>query len=268
MGLAVACMHYTAMAAAYFVRDNRSSSAAAHAAESAHISPSILAASVLVFTSLLIVVTIVATYVGKRRLFTFERSYRLITMLIVGWSVIAWLGASYFQQRMSDELYQHELQVAQVQADNVASSIEESTARLRGFALMLARDAGIRSIALQGAADQESNERLAQTARALKVDSMFVLDARGTCIATSKLSEADFYVGRNFANRDYFPDTVDIRWAPGRGSPTGLTCYRHTAFPERYHDGVFALEWTFGKVYFLPRDGKKGEIFLEPTGTE
>jgi putative heme-binding domain-containing protein len=73
---------------------------------------------------------------------------------------------------------------------------------------------------------------------------------------------------RSFANRDYFPDAVDIRWAPGRGSPTGVTCYRHTAFPERYHDGVFALDWTFGKVFFLPRGSGKGEVFLEPTGTE
>ena len=73
---------------------------------------------------------------------------------------------------------------------------------------------------------------------------------------------------RSFANRDYFPDTVDIAWAAGRGSPTGVTCYRHTAFPERYHDGVFALDWTFGKVFFLPRGSTKGEVFLEPTGTE
>jgi putative heme-binding domain-containing protein len=73
---------------------------------------------------------------------------------------------------------------------------------------------------------------------------------------------------RSFPNRDYFPDAVDIRWAPGRGSPTGVACYRHTAFPERYHDGVFALDWTFGKVYFLPRGSARGEIFLEPTGTE
>ncbi len=252
MGLAVACMHYTAMAAAYFVRDNRSSSAAAHAAESAHISPSILAASVLVFTSLLIVVTIVATYVGKRRLFTFERSYRLITMLIVGWSVIAWLGASYFQQRMSDELYQHELQVAQVQADNVASSIEESTARLRGFALMLARDAGIRSIALQGAADQESNERLAQTARALKVDSMFVLDARGTCIATSKLSEADFYVGRNFANRDYFIQShaseEGQQYGVGRDGQSGALYYAHAVRDDDKFLGVAVVKLNAGAL--------------------
>lgn len=73
---------------------------------------------------------------------------------------------------------------------------------------------------------------------------------------------------RSYANRDYYPDTVDILWAIGRGSPTGVVFYRHTAFPERYHDGFFALDWTFGKVYFLPKDAQRGEVFLEPTGTE
>jgi len=252
MGLAVACMHYTAMAAAYFVRDNRGDSSAASIAESAHISPSMLAASVLVFTSLLIVVTIVATYVGKRRLFSFERSYRLIALLILGWSVIAWLGASYFQQRMSDDLYHHELQVAQDQADNVASSIEESTARLRGFALMLARDSGIRSIAQQGAADQASNEKLAQTARALKVDSMFVLDENGTCIATSNLSEAEFYVGRNFATRDYFTQARTSeegqQYGVGRDGRAGALYYAHAVSNGARFLGVAVVKLNAGAL--------------------
>jgi diguanylate cyclase (GGDEF)-like protein/PAS domain S-box-containing protein len=252
MGLAVACMHYTAMAAAYFVRDSRGNGSAAGAAESAHISPSMLAASVLVFTSLLIVVTIVATYVGKRRLFSFERSYRLIALLILGWSVIAWLGASYFQQRMSGDLYQHELQVAQDQADNVASSIEESTARLRGFALMLARDTGIRSIAQQGTADQAANEKLAQTARALKVDSMFVLDADGTCIATSNLSEAEFYVGRNFASRDYFTQARTSeegqQYGVGRDGRSGALYYAHAVSNGARFLGVAVVKLNAGAL--------------------
>jgi putative membrane-bound dehydrogenase-like protein len=79
---------------------------------------------------------------------------------------------------------------------------------------------------------------------------------------------------RSFATRDYSIDTVDMLWPIGRGSPTGVTVYRHTQFPERYRGGVFALDWTFGKVYFLPLtpDGAgyttKAEVFLEPTGSE
>jgi putative membrane-bound dehydrogenase-like protein len=79
---------------------------------------------------------------------------------------------------------------------------------------------------------------------------------------------------RSLARRDYFLDTVDILWPIGRGSPTGLTCYRHTQFPTRYWGGIFALDWTFGKVYFVPLapDGSsyktQAEVFLESTGTD
>lgn len=79
---------------------------------------------------------------------------------------------------------------------------------------------------------------------------------------------------RSFAKRDYFPDVADMLWPIGRGSPTGVVCYRHDTFPARYHGGIFALDWTFGKVWFLPLTpngatySTKAEVFLEPTGTE
>jgi putative membrane-bound dehydrogenase-like protein len=78
---------------------------------------------------------------------------------------------------------------------------------------------------------------------------------------------------RSWARRDYYLDTVDILWPVGRGSPTGVVCYRHDRFPEHYRGGLFALDWTFGKVYFLPlqRDRTSyhtaAEVFLESTGT-
>ncbi|UUO04425.1 hypothetical protein M4951_13585 [Blastopirellula sp. J2-11] len=61
---------------------------------------------------------------------------------------------------------------------------------------------------------------------------------------------------------------VDI----GRGSPTGVETYRHTAFPKKYRRGVFSCCWTLGKVYFFPLTpegaGMKAsqETFLETTG--
>jgi putative membrane-bound dehydrogenase-like protein len=79
---------------------------------------------------------------------------------------------------------------------------------------------------------------------------------------------------RSFARNDFFADNVDMLWPVGRGSPTGVVCYRHTQFPAHYRGGVFAMDWTFGKVYFfqLTPDGAsyktKLEVFLEPTGTE
>jgi putative heme-binding domain-containing protein len=78
---------------------------------------------------------------------------------------------------------------------------------------------------------------------------------------------------RCWARRDFYPDTVDVLWPIGRGSPTGVACYRHDQFPEHYRGGLFALDWTFGKVYFCPLtpDGAgyrtKPEVFLESVGT-
>jgi putative heme-binding domain-containing protein len=77
---------------------------------------------------------------------------------------------------------------------------------------------------------------------------------------------------RSLARRDYYADTVDVLAPIGRGSPTGVVCYRHTQFPEHYRGGVFVLDWTFGKVYFLPLvpEGSsyrtKPEVFLESVG--
>lgn len=58
----------------------------------------------------------------------------------------------------------------------------------------------------------------------------------------------------------------------GRGSPTGVVCYRHGQFPPRYRGGLFLLDWTFGKVHFVPlsRAGSSytgtPEVFLESIG--
>ena len=37
----------------------------------------------------------------------------------------------------------------------------------------------------------------------------------------------------------------------GRGSPTGVVCYRHQQFPEPYHNGFFLLDWTFGVIHHV-----------------
>ncbi|MEQ2007540.1 MAG: PVC-type heme-binding CxxCH protein [Limisphaerales bacterium] len=69
-----------------------------------------------------------------------------------------------------------------------------------------------------------------------------------------------------------WPDNTERLWEVGRGSPTGVFVYRHRAFPERYRDGLFAICWTFGRIYFFPltRRGStfdtQMEIFMETAG--
>lgn len=69
-----------------------------------------------------------------------------------------------------------------------------------------------------------------------------------------------------------WPDNTERLWEVGRGSPTGVFVYRHRAFPQHYRDGLFAICWTFGRIYFFPltRRGStfntQMEIFMETTG--
>jgi putative membrane-bound dehydrogenase-like protein len=70
----------------------------------------------------------------------------------------------------------------------------------------------------------------------------------------------------------YFADVVAPLATLGRGSPTGVVCYRHSQFPEHYRGALFLLDWTFGRIWavHLQRRGAsyvgKPELFLEAVG--
>jgi putative heme-binding domain-containing protein len=70
----------------------------------------------------------------------------------------------------------------------------------------------------------------------------------------------------------YFLDVVAPVATLGRGSPTGVVCYRHTQFPAKYRDGLFLCDWTFGRIYFLRLERRGSsyiahpEVFLQATG--
>ena len=72
----------------------------------------------------------------------------------------------------------------------------------------------------------------------------------------------------------YFFDVAEPLADVGRGSPTGVVCYRGTSFPARYQGGLFFCDWTFGKIYFatLTPSGAsydaKVEVFAKPVGDE
>ncbi len=70
----------------------------------------------------------------------------------------------------------------------------------------------------------------------------------------------------------YFLDVVPPVATLGRGSPTGVVCYQHAQFPEKYRGGLFLADWTFGRISFahLERSGSsytaRTEDFLKTTG--
>ncbi|MGV3772340.1 MAG: DUF7133 domain-containing protein [Verrucomicrobiales bacterium] len=78
---------------------------------------------------------------------------------------------------------------------------------------------------------------------------------------------------RSWNRPGYYIDTVDVLSEMGRGSPTGVASYRHNQFPEKYQDGLFLADWTFGRIFFSPLEKRDAsysaepELFIEPIGS-
>ncbi len=80
------------------------------------------------------------------------------------------------------------------------------------------------------------------------------------------------WVSQSWKRPDYFADMPPVTGSFGRGSPTGLTCYRHHQFPPGYQGAVFALDWTYGRVLCLKLQAagstwtSKSEVFMSGKG--
>ena len=80
------------------------------------------------------------------------------------------------------------------------------------------------------------------------------------------------WVSKSWMRRDGFFDMPPAMASFGRGSPTGVACYRHHQFPEQYQGALFVLDWTYGRVHALPLHqnretwSTKPELFMSGTG--
>ena len=82
------------------------------------------------------------------------------------------------------------------------------------------------------------------------------------------------WVTRSWKRPDYFIDMPTVAARLGRGSPTGVSCYRHYQFPKKYQNAMFVLDWTFGRVIAVrKKTGKESgatfenELFVSGKGT-
>ncbi len=57
----------------------------------------------------------------------------------------------------------------------------------------------------------------------------------------------------------YWPGVIAPLADLGRGSPTGVVCYRHQQFPREYHGAFFLLDWTFGVIHLAKVKGEQAE---------
>ncbi len=267
LGLAVSGMHYTAMAAAYFIRDGDTGLVASGMA------PTFLATIVLAATSLIVVVTIVATYVGKPNLLSLGRSYKLIGLLIAGWVAIAWLSADYNYGRLAGNLYRQESQLAGQQAENIAHNIDESIALLKGISLMVSRDADTHRVLrrfgakvapstlaykerkqrwAQDKALGELNDSLRIAATNLGADNIFIINAAGDCVAAGNADKPGSPIGSNYADRVYFPlaqaGRPSYQYAVGRTTNIPGLFYAYPVFETGRFLGAVVVKRDIAKL--------------------
>lgn len=241
MGLAVAGMHYTAMAAAYFIR------AGDNPEVDSQIGPTFLATIVLFATCLIIVITIVATYLGKHKLFSFERFYKMAGLAVAGWILVAWLSAGYYHERAVRELYVQESQQASLQASDTASNINAHLQLLQGIPVMLSRDKDVRqALLLPGPAPAALNEALRLAAHDLDAEALFLVDAHGICVASSNAGAPTSLVGTSIVDRDYFQAAQAGRnsqqYAMGRTSRIAGLYYAAPLFAAGRFIGLAAVK--------------------------
>ena len=60
------------------------------------------------------------------------------------------------------------------------------------------------------------------------------------------------WVSGSWIRPDHYLDMPTVITSFGRGSPTGVVCYRHTQFPAEYRGALFVLDWSFGRVMAVP----------------
>lgn len=68
---------------------------------------------------------------------------------------------------------------------------------------------------------------------------------------------------------EYFPDSLPATLDTGRGSPSGIVCYDHFMYPQRYHGAIFSADWSQGRILVIrmQRAGASytatSEVFVE-----
>lgn len=50
---------------------------------------------------------------------------------------------------------------------------------------------------------------------------------------------------------EYYPDSLPATLDTGRGSPSGIVCYDHFMYPQRYHGAIFSADWSQGRILVI-----------------
>ncbi len=218
LGGAISGMHYTAMAAAYFVRDSDASSLPSA------LTPTLLAATLALTTLSIVIVTIAAVLSRRVDIQIDAQRLRPLGVLIVIWLAIAGVAAKYYNDATARKLVEADDAMASREMDYVAFNVQESLDTVYAVPLALSQEASVRGALRKASASQsldadvavlrrrfESqldllpvNEFLKIQAEAFTIDVIWLIDTRGVAIAASNAGMEGSFVGVNYGERAYF----------------------------------------------------------------
>jgi len=263
MGLAVAGMHYTAMAAAYFIRDE------AGMATSASMAPGFLATVVMAVTGAIILITLVASYLDRPARASLSNHFLPVGAAMAGWVVVAWFAAGYYTNTLQTQFLEQESAAAEQRLEAMATSIEDSLQSLRGIPLFLAKgpslhralaqfpsrdrpalrsDAGRKAYWSSEPSLAQLNILFASIAETMNADVVWLINGEGDCIASSNAGSPSSFVGTNYADREYFQEARGGR--PGQQYAIG----RRTGVPGFYYSHPVSVDGKFVGVVAVKRD--------------
>ncbi len=275
MGLAISGMHYTAMAAAYFI------SAGDVSIPDSELTPAILSSVVLMVTASIIVVTIIAVSGTRSALSLHSRTFRMSASLLALWIAAAWLFSGYYSSSQLSREYNDAANAAMKSVEHVAANIRESIDQLRGVPRDLAYDPEVmRALerftpaALPAGSDPETrkqqlsndaflrglNQHLGIHAFSHKADVVWIINAAGDCIASSNAGQTQSFVGTNYAERAYY--RLASQGRPGHQYAVG----KRTSIPGLFYSHPVMRGETFLGAVVVKRNIDGFALWTEQTG--
>ncbi len=89
---------------------------------------------------------------------------------------------------------------------------------------------------------------------------------RPTRVFRVRMGQDAGWISRSWKRPNFDPQMPAVIAELGRGSPTGVLRSGNRRLPKRFNNGVFVLDWTFGRIIFVGDNGRS-EIVAQPSGT-
>ncbi len=155
---------------------------------------------------------------------------RITSLLLLGlgiplWFALCWFAVDQFQNYRYKNVLAEKSVELEHNADNLVDSIKQRLQQLQGIPQVVAQAESViqalqrnevqfvanslsvedrKKLWSESAALSATNHYLSLVSAKLGVDTVYIMNAQGDCIASSNLGESDSFIGANFAEREYF----------------------------------------------------------------